>query len=761
MVLSSGGGLSGTPTVNGIYTFTVQVKDSSLPQKITTKQFTLNVVLPLIITTSALASGTVGENYSQTLAASGGVSPYSWVITAGVLPAGIIFSSATGTLSGIPTISSSVWITFQAKDLSVPQKSISKQLLISIVKPLVITTASLSNGTVGVNYSQSLLATGGVSPYTWSITSGALPAGIVLTGSVLSGKPTVSGTFPLTVQVKDSSVPQKITTKQLSILVNESLPLIITTASLVNGMAGRIYSQTLAASGGISPYTWSISDGVLPLGLGLNASTGVISGTPTKTGTATFTVQAKDSSFPQKIATKQLSITIASAQLSLSPILDLINKGFSMVLGWTAQTAYAAELPLENTVATATTSAPTITNYTYDPSGQRIIVSNETTTTVYPTKNYNTDGTNAVKHIFAGAQDIATIQGTGADAVVFYNSTDSLNSSSIITDSTGAIVETMDYFPFGGIRIDNKTSEFSEQRKYIGQEYDAETGLNYLNARYYNAATGRFISEDPVFLGDPSKQNLQDPQSLNSYSYANNNPIRYSDPLGLFVVGTGLIQKGDTLNSIASKINTSYGTSYTSSSLAWANGISNPNLIKTGSYINYVPGLKTSSGTYDNSAFRTSNSVNLAGNTSTSQKVGGSGAVGLGLTGSAGIGAYVSGSALVQMTKNDVGFTATVGTGGSSGIMLSGGGQVTVSNAKIVRDLQGTSLTAGASGGPYAWAFGADYSHDPKGNGQSISFSGTVGPKTSWGVPAEIHGGLDYTWAWHWFNWSTLNDLIY
>ena len=66
-----------------------------------------------------------------------------------------------------------------------------------------------------------------------------------------------------------------------------------------------------------------------------------------------------------------------------------------------------------------------------------------------------------------------------------------------MTDSTGTIAETMDYFPFGGIRLDNKVGTFDEQRKYIGQEYDADTGLNYLNARYYNSAIGRFTSEDP------------------------------------------------------------------------------------------------------------------------------------------------------------------------------------------------------------------------------------------------------------------------
>lgn len=102
-----------------------------------------------------------------------------------------------------------------------------------------------------------------------------------------------------------------------------------------------------------------------------------------------------------------------------------------------------------------------------------------------------------------------------------------------MTDSTGDIAETMDYFPFGGIRIDTKAGTFNEQRKYIGQEYDTDTGLNYLNARYYNSSIGRFTSEDPQFWGN---QNLTDPQSLNSYSYGSNNPITMSDPTGQFSI---------------------------------------------------------------------------------------------------------------------------------------------------------------------------------------------------------------------------------
>ena len=159
-------------------------------------------------------------------------------------------------------------------------------------------------------------------------------------------------------------------------------------------------------------------------------------------------------------------------------------------------------------------------------------------TTYYPTKFYNIDNSvptpKATKHIFANNGGIATIEGSGQDAIIYYNSADSLNSSSIMTDSAAALVETLDYYPFGGIRIDVKPadSSFSEQRKYIGQEFDEATGLNYLNARYYNADIGRFTSQDPMFWSI-DKDWLTDPQNQNSYSYARNNPIISSDPSGL------------------------------------------------------------------------------------------------------------------------------------------------------------------------------------------------------------------------------------
>jgi RHS repeat-associated protein len=62
--------------------------------------------------------------------------------------------------------------------------------------------------------------------------------------------------------------------------------------------------------------------------------------------------------------------------------------------------------------------------------------------------------------------------------------------------------------------------------------YDAATSLSYLNARYYNSAQGQFVSQDPIFNGSPKNQNLSNPQSLNTYSYALDNPVTIEDPSG-------------------------------------------------------------------------------------------------------------------------------------------------------------------------------------------------------------------------------------
>ncbi len=183
---------------------------------------------------------------------------------------------------------------------------------------------------------------------------------------------------------------------------------------------------------------------------------------------------------------------------------------------------------------TGSTASGTSIAYGYDYAGQRVEVANGTSTTYYPETTYNMNGATSTKSIFANGTLAATIE-DGTTTTVSYISNDNLGGSNVVTDASGAIVETLDYYPYGGIRIDNKTGSTNIDRKYIGQQYDAATQLSYLNARYYNGTQGQFISQDPMFLGNQSEQNLSDPQSLNAYGYSDDNPIVKSDPNGLQV----------------------------------------------------------------------------------------------------------------------------------------------------------------------------------------------------------------------------------
>jgi hypothetical protein len=266
-------------------------------------QTTPNVVIqvgsggppPLSITTTGLASGTVGTAYSQALAATGGTAPYSWSVTAGALPAGLTLNALSGVISGTPTAAATSTFTVQVRDAA--QATTTRQLSIQVnpatPPPLSVTTTSLPNGTVGVAYSQTLAASGGTTPYSWSLTTGSLPAGLTLNASTgaISGTPTAAGNSSFTVQVRDSA--QATAPRQLSIFVNSASPLAITTTSLPSGAMGTAYSQTLAATGGTTPYTWILAGGTLPAGLTLSQN-GTISGTPTATGTSSFSIQVRD-----------------------------------------------------------------------------------------------------------------------------------------------------------------------------------------------------------------------------------------------------------------------------------------------------------------------------------------------------------------------------------------------------------------------------------------------------------------------------------
>ena len=118
---------------------------------------------------------------------------------------------------------------------------------------------------------------------------------------------------------------------------------------------------------------------------------------------------------------------------------------------------------------------------------------------------------------------------------IIYHHSDHLGSSSIDTDETGAIVELIDYYPFGTPRLNENPGDYENDYKFTGKELDEDTDLYYYGARYYDAKIGRFVAIDPVALKNPTKV-LSDPQQLNTYSYTRNNPLKYVDPEGEMIM---------------------------------------------------------------------------------------------------------------------------------------------------------------------------------------------------------------------------------
>jgi RHS repeat-associated protein len=200
-------------------------------------------------------------------------------------------------------------------------------------------------------------------------------------------------------------------------------------------------------------------------------------------------------------------------------------------------------------------------SYAYDAFSNRVKKTVGTTTTVYPNTLYSQSGNVITRNIFdsSGAL-VATVNG-GTSTSTVYIHPDILGSTNVITNASGQFLEALNYRPFGSTNLDLGTTG-NEGRGYIGQIADPESNLDYLNARYYNPGQGQFLSQDPVFLalGSPRASQLTgknlpvllaNPQSLNSYSYANDNPITGKDPSG----DVTLSQLINTFNQIKAQFN--------------------------------------------------------------------------------------------------------------------------------------------------------------------------------------------------------------
>ena len=316
------------------YTFTVSVSDNA--GTTTTKVFTIDVT-SMTISTSTLKPWTqLNPGYSETLSAAiGGVAVDPALLTwtaVGPVPQGLLLN-ANGTITdtgtgpvtpGINTLT----VKADYTDNSVtPNKTYTatKTLDLTVNPTLFITTSSLPAVVVGNYYSQPLSMLGGTPSYTWSIASGSLPPGILMspsTGSI-SGIPTGTGTFSFTVRLTDAT--GATTQRALTTEVNATLSMTATSLSTVN--SGSIYSQKLIASGGTRPYTWSVS-GNLPPGVTIDAATGILGGTVGGAGTYDFVVQVKD--LEGATATKLLTITVNSEGVTSNSILFTNTSGTNL-----------------------------------------------------------------------------------------------------------------------------------------------------------------------------------------------------------------------------------------------------------------------------------------------------------------------------------------------------------------------------------------------------------------------------------------------
>ena len=260
----------------------------------------------------SIAGGTRGTPYSQTFTQTGGSPPATFGLS-GILPTGMTFDTGTATLSGTPTQVGSFNFTVTATDAGGCTGSRGYTLDIGC-NAITVNPSSIAGGTLGTPYSQTFTQAGGVGAIGWSV-SGTLPAGLGLDPStgILSGTPTQIGSFSFTVTATDAA---GCTGGRDYTLDVGCQAITVGPTTIATGTAGSSYSQTFNQTGGVGAIGWSVA-GTLPAGLGLDPSTGVLSGTPTQIGSFPITVTATDAN--GCVGSRDYTLVVGCQVLTVDP----------------------------------------------------------------------------------------------------------------------------------------------------------------------------------------------------------------------------------------------------------------------------------------------------------------------------------------------------------------------------------------------------------------------------------------------------------
>ena len=268
--------------------------------------------------------GTTGAAYSVTFVASGGAPPYTYTKTPPLVPPGLTLNPATGVLSGVLGAVGSYNFTVTATDVNGCFVAKPYTIIINAggCPPITLAPTSLPNGIVGTTYNQTITASGSAAlPYTYALSVGSLPPTLLLntTTGVLSGRLTRAGSYTFTIVAYDTNFCAS--SREYTIQATCPPITISPPPGLPGGSVGVAYNKVFTATGGTAPYTFTVISGRLPLGLTLDSTTGVLSGTPTTLGNFTFSIRATDSlgCFASTITGSDSQTTLTVYTLPINP----------------------------------------------------------------------------------------------------------------------------------------------------------------------------------------------------------------------------------------------------------------------------------------------------------------------------------------------------------------------------------------------------------------------------------------------------------